>query len=388
MSISPINNYSFGTDFLRRNSELRVFQPVESQAVSEIVRAQVTQEMADILNSAEIPARSGRAFETGRAQDVSLNGNGFFGLRLGDSDVFSRSVSLGLDSLGNVTDTISGSLLLEQVNSDEGVTTEPFQLTPSQRAILSSPSNAIALAGNLSSDIEIGQSISRSVQLFDTNGNPTELAVDFQRMDDNQFRIQFTDPNSGEVVLGTRLNFDPNSGTLSNSEGDESDVESDTQLTLEAESGENLVIQSDDISFDGLTLEGDETDLSINQVGGESGLELEGLTLNENGQLVGQFGEQERIFGRVAIGEFSDPSSLNDVGNSLLTPTHESGNPQFSEQTPDPDRFQPGSLELFSGLQTRNVINNFLQDGNFISRRRAILQDRGELLGDVFDVFG
>lgn len=386
-AISPISSDSFRIDFSQSPIRFQPIPQLQTETVSEIVQGRISQGLFDLLEPETFPAQPSPFLETGRSSDVSIAGDGFFGLRLGDEDVFSRSISLGLDTLGNVTDLNSGAQLLQLTDSETGIIADLFGLDDSDRRIDPSPTDALAFVGSLAESLEIGQTISRPSTIFDSSGAPIEIDVQFERVSEDQFVVTISDPLTGDLAFDGRLTFTPD-GSISDVEMAELEAENGQSfeaLVLSAESGDDVVINADDISFDALTLEGDQTDLEIEQDGGDPGGDLEVLTINEDGELVGEFdGGQRRTFGDVVVAEFQNPEALTNGGNSLLSSNDASGDPSFTPG--EAFDLDTGQLELSRSFRTRDLINQLFADRDFIERRNLILQDQGQLVGEFIDL--
>jgi flagellar hook-basal body protein len=358
--------------------------PIEStDTVSDIVRNRVSQTLADRLRPLDLRSGPVGTFQTGRDRDVSLSDNRLFAVRLGQDTVFTRSLSLGIDSLGNVVDSLSGARVLGTDGNKEPSNPRAIELTDDQRRLDASPTIGLSVSGTLSGDIPVGQTLERTVTTFDSEGNEGEVTLRFERTGDDRFQVTSTDPISGNLLVDDTLQVLPN-GVLELEREAETEAEfGDSEAVLADESGDGEPTAIEDVEYDELNVLGSETNVEIEQQGGRSGSELVDLTLDTEGNLVGIYEDGRRqIIDRVAVADVDSPQDMTAIGNTLLAPA-EGTTPEFSGD--DPVEPIVGRLETPTGFRTTPLIEQLLADGTFLARRNALFRSQEDLLGDVVD---
>lgn len=372
------------SNFLRLAQRLQNLDSGGSNGVGEITEqspASPTAEQPTGDPDQAGPSRQGREIQTGRARDVSVEGDGFIALEQGDRQRFTRSVSLEVDEQGNVTDAISGANLQRQVENQNGdADTQTFQLSEEQRNIQAQATSRADVEGNLSSQLSVGETTEVRTQLRNQQGETQNAALTFTRTAQNEFEVSATDPETGERALRAALSFD-DGGNL-----DSADVQSSPNsdsgfegLSLSSQSGENIEIAAEDLDFSGLTLGEGETTAEVTNTNGNAAGRLERVSIDENGQLQGNFSNgRTRAFGEVATAQFDRPGALREAGNGLFAETPRSGDARFSTDTD----IRSGELEAQGGEHTRNIVDNLLSGGE------TTFGTRSQVLGMALDLFG
>jgi flagellar hook protein FlgE len=121
---------------------------------------------------------------TGRAGDMSIQGDGFFVLQQNGAETYSRAGNFTIDATGRLA-TIDGALVQGWQADGTGVINSNLpigevvirvgdQLPPNQ-------TTSITLGGNIPADAAIGDTYDTAVSIFDTEGVKTLLQVTFTK---------------------------------------------------------------------------------------------------------------------------------------------------------------------------------------------------------------
>lgn len=137
----------------------------------------------------------GALHDTGNGMDLAMNGNGFLVLNNGTRNVYTRSLTAGLDASGNLVDSVTGSRL---VGLDGNSVQVPYNVQmPAQM------SNVVKLTGNLGTGtaIPVRETMSTRSAFTTASSTPATAATDL-----NALSATTTAYANGDVVTisGTR----------------------------------------------------------------------------------------------------------------------------------------------------------------------------------------
>lgn len=199
---------------------------------------------------------------TGSAEDVAINGNGFFVVQNNSGTEYTRNGSFTLDSNGYLV-TQSGQQVMGYAASN-GVVNTNGALSAMQIPVGAveqpSASSAMSLSANLDSTVAVGDTYSAPITLYDSLGTSYSATVTFTKTAnqtwDYSIALPSGDATGGSNLTGT-LTFDAN-GNLSSPAANVSgitftglsDGASDMNLTwnLYSSSGAGTITQVDSSS--------------------------------------------------------------------------------------------------------------------------------------------
>lgn len=284
---------------------------------------------------------------TGRPQDLALTGSGFFVYAGAQQPIYSRDGSLGMDAAGNLVNLGTG-LRVQGWTADDNGTVNTAQAITDLNIPIGAPMAAVAtsgvdLSGNLDASAAVNDSITTTVQFYDSLGGLNALELTFEKTAANTWRVDL-DPAAGtNVALSAPA---PDTVTFN-------------------ERGQLIAPADGKISFTGtLTNGAANVNIALN-IGSLSQLESPGAdqlyVTNQNGRAPGQMidfnisdsGEVVAIYsngllktlGQLAIAEFVNPSALLKAGQNGYTLSNNSGDAQIV-QAGERTRMSAGFLEL------------------------------------------
>lgn len=273
---------------------------------------------------------------TGRATDFAIQGDGFFVTQFAGGQLFTRAGSFSVDGAGRLT-TQDGALLqgwqadaAGNVNANGGVGNI---VIPVGDLINPVQTSSVTLGGNLPSDAAVGTLVSNSVEVFDAQGNPITVRLEYTktaanawtatyRFVDGAGTLQPTPPAAGNAITGGSLTFDA-SGELTSGftmtipggvlpgfgAGDP------VTINMGAAGEPNRLTQ-----FGGLS-----TASVLSQDGAAAG-NLLSFSVSQEGLIVGAYSNgRTRTIGQLAMASFANPEGLEKAGNSAFRATVNSG---------------------------------------------------------------
>jgi len=283
------------------------------------------------INDLLVDFQQGDLRQTGNGLDLSLEGAGFLVLLDGDRTVYKRTGSFKVDDDGFIvlegTDyklgVLDGSNKAVELNIDASRTSAPVA------------TSVIKFADNLSSTAT-EQTLS-DLRVFDNNGEEHVWQIEFVKdiaATGNEWAITVTNAE-GRQVGSTRLVFaggevDASTTTLNITDPDNSG------LSVDLDFSENVS------SFSS----GQVSTLRAASIDGNGVGTITNITVNEEGLLELTYSNEEKNeLGAVAIADFRDPQSLEQLGGGIYVFNGNSEKRLLSSEDPEAGKVVAGRLE-------------------------------------------
>lgn len=251
----------------------------------------------------------GASQATGRSTDMMIQGDGFFVVRRGNEQFYTRAGSFDFDGTGQMVLPGDGALVQgwAAVNGVIDTNGPLVDLRVPAGALMGAAATTTAtFEGNLPSDSAVGTSLTRTVTVYDSLGVERELALTFDKTATG-WTVAATDGTAS--VAATALTFDA-AGTL-------------TAPTTLAVGGVTVDLTTV-TGFAGVQSVANKT-----QDGHAAG-ELQSFALNPDGTVMGSFSNGlKQAVGRIALGSFTNPAGLEKAGGSLFRTSVNSGQPDI-----------------------------------------------------------
>lgn len=260
----------------------------------------------------------GAAQSTGRATDLSIQGDGFFIVNSpAGEQLFTRAGALSFDALGRLV-TVSGDIVQGWTAAADGTLNANGAVgnivMPMGQQIPPQATQRIDFGGNLS--VDRTEDVVTTITVYDAQGTPFDL------------RITFSHDGTGWQVGGEAFGADGTSATTFGP----------TALTFDADGA--LTSANPTFTMPGVATP-IELDLgSLVHYAGSSGAAalaqngsptgtLQSFTIGGDGVVNGVFSNgRTRPLGQIALASFNNPGGLEKAGNSAFRATVNSGNAQ------------------------------------------------------------
>ncbi|MHB1064503.1 MAG: flagellar hook protein FlgE [Georgenia sp.] len=333
----------------------------------------------------------GASQQTGRALDMMIDGDGFFVVRSGSEQLYTRAGAFTLDAVGNLVtadgakvqgwmaDTATGAI---DTNGPLTGITMPLTTTMPAKATTS-----VTFSGNLPADLPAGpDGIRRSaITVYDSAGTEYELELTYTKLAvpttpgaNSEWTVTAmytaTDgTSSGDLAGGATVAFNA-SGQI-----DPGDVS--ITLGTYANLGAITVGMAD---VDGYATK---DDISADVQDGMGAGTLQSFSMDPNGTLVGSFtnGRKQPV-GQIAIGSFANMAGLEKAGESTFRTTVNSGNPQIGTAgTGSRGPLTGGALEMSNVDLSQEFTNLIVAQRGFQAGSRVITTS-DELLQELVNL--
>jgi flagellar hook protein FlgE len=289
----------------------------------------------------------GAAETTGKSTDLMIQGDGFFVVKSGGEELYTRAGSFSFDANGALTtpngQTVQG---WSGVNGVVNTANAPGDIKlPIGVTLSPTLTTNITLTGNFSNEAAVGDTQQMAVKVYDANGAALPMVVSFTKNADTvTWDMTLPDGSTAPVL------FTAGKGPASVSCG---------AYTFDTH---------DLTQFSGLT-----SAHVSNSDGSASGV-LSAYTVSNTGQIVGVFSNGlKETLGQVALANFNNVNGLEKIGDSMFRSTVNSGLAQVGPAgTQGLGLITSGALEMSNVDLAQEFTNLVIAQRGFQANSRII----------------
>lgn len=301
----------------------------------------------------------GSAQATGKSTDMMISGDGFFVVRLGNENLYTRAGAFDFDAQGRLV-TPDGGIVQgwSAVNGavQDGGAVGNISL-PLDAVSPATETTAAEVAGNLPGDAAVGDVLTRDIRVYAADGTPRTMSLEFTKTasgwdvagDDGEGRVGTLSLTFTDGVLTS-------SGALS------------LDLPAPAPSDPLAVDLASVSSYAGMN-----TVTITGQDGREAGT-LQSFSVAKDGTLIGTFSNGDtKPVGRIALANFVNPAGLEKAGSSSYRATVNSGTAELGTAgTGAMGTLAGGSLEMSNVDLSQEFTNLIVAQRGFQANARII----------------
>jgi flagellar hook protein FlgE len=300
------------------------------------------------VGSIKVDHSGGQLENTGNATDMAIDGEGFFIVKDAENEYYTRVGSFSLDADNNLVTAADGFYIsgwmadpsgIINTNGPLGKVTIPFGLELSPRA-----TSQIEYTSNLDARLGVGETVSRSIEVFDSQGDSHTVNMVFTKTGNNAWRWDALDGTGNPLGPGPGLGellFDDSGALVSSTSG---------SISYTPSSGASVI--SIQPVFD-VTQYADTTTVKPVSQDGYGMSTLKSFSIERSGVITGRFSNGlMRSLGQVALAVFSNPQGLVKQGGTLFARSSNSGEPVRGEPGVGgrgliaPERLEMSNVEL------------------------------------------
>jgi flagellar hook protein FlgE len=325
---------------------------------------------------------------TGRVTDLAVQGNGFFVVQRGNTQLLTRDGAFNWDASGQLV-TSGGARVLGWAT--DGVGTIDTSASPGFISVPTSvlppeATSQIVLGGNVPAGAEIGDSFATSSQVFDSIGTAFDLTIRMTKTGTGSWSAAITatapDGTVNDITPAPvpTLTFNT-SGALTSA-----DTISLTGVTLGTGTPQDITLSLGSPQH-GFTQFDQATSLDMPVRDGSSGAELSGVNFGTDGSVTAQYTNGDsRVIARIALASVTNPEGLMRASDNLYSTTLTSGDPILGLAGDDRlGTISPGSLEGSNVDLASEFTNLVLAQRGFQANTRVI-STSDEMLADLVNV--
>jgi flagellar hook protein FlgE len=298
--------------------------------------------LGSTLSSIDSIQTQGSLQTTGRSLDVAVSGDGYFMVRQGNNELYTRAGNFYLDSNGSLV-TGGGALVQGFPVDEDGVVNQSgaTDITiDTDTTMAPQATTAVSYNGNLKATAEQGTVVEIETKIKDSLGNDISLQVTLTKnAGNNEWAADITSLTEGVTIAGGQeltFNFDAAGNMTTNMPH---------ELSLTNENGANdLEINMD---FSKITQFDSSSSANVDTVNGNSEGYLESFNIGSSGEVNGVFSNGEvRVLSQLALATFSNPGGLTKAGSNLFQASNNSGLANLGVAGEGRGLLQSGSLEM------------------------------------------
>jgi flagellar hook protein FlgE len=325
---------------------------------------------------------------TGRVTDLAVQGNGFFVVQRGNTQLLTRDGAFNWDASGQLV-TSGGARVLGWATDGVGAidtSASPGFISVPTSVLPPEATSEIVLGGNVPAGAEIGDSFATSSQVFDSIGTAFDLTVRMTKTGTGTWSAAITatapDGTVNDITPtpAPTLTFDT-SGALTSA-----DTISLTGVTLGTGTPQDITLSLGSAQH-GFTQFDQATSLDMPVRDGSSGAELSGVNFGTDGSVTAQYTNGDsRVIARIALASVTNPEGLMRASDNLYSTTLTSGDPILGLAGDDRlGTISPGSLEGSNVDLASEFTNLVLAQRGFQANTRVI-STSDEMLADLVNV--
>ena len=305
----------------------------------------------------------GAAQTTGRSTDLMINGDGFFVVRDGAEQKYTRAGAFTFDANGKLTSpngsVVQGWIAVNGVVDTNGT---PGDVSlPIGTLLQPKPTTQVVIGGNLPGDTTTVTPFVSAMTCFDQQGNPLTITTRFTKITPTSWGV--TVSNGTTTSGSTTISF---AGTGS------------------TPSPTSVVFNGITVDLSALTsFAGQATVSALSQNGSQMG-SLQSFTIGADGLLTGVFSQGlKQPLAQLTLATFNNPVGLEQAGSSMYRVSANSGTPQLGKPGGGGGRglITGGALEMsnvdlaaeFTGLIIAQ--RGFQANSKLITTSDELLQD-------------
>lgn len=303
---------------------------------------------------------------TGRENDLAIQGDGFFVYSKGSAQYFSRDGSLTMDSDGYLVNGSSGMRIQGWQANGSGSSASIDTSTPLEDlqlplgTSLARETTAANLAGNLNSTSGSSSAYEVTVGVYDSLGALHSVNLSFTHQAGNTWNWTASGTNtsgSGSVSFDPAGQYQAGAGTIT---------------VTGAGGAANLNIA---VNLSGLTQLAHDSDISIVAQDGLAAGSFSGYYVTpESGEVYGVYSNgMQQLLGQLGLATFVNPHGLSRSGQNIFETGPNSGDPSIGAAgTSGRGSVVPGSLEASNVDLGQEFTNMILAQRGFQASSRII----------------
>lgn len=295
------------------------------------------------IGSIDVNHGQGSLVTTGVNSDLAIQGNGFFILSDGLTDVYTRDGSFTVNSVGTLIDPATGLRVQGYTANADGVIDATNSVAgditiPLGSDGIASATTTAELTGNLNSGTEAGEQVVRNIEVFDSLGTARSVELTFTKTanaNEWTWAATFDNGTTTPTVGSGTITFDPNGNVAAGSEtgtinitaadlGNEATAPVDP-LTVAVDFGDITQLAP---PVDPAADPNDQapSDITLRSQNGFPLGILQSFSIGANGQIIGVYtNDRTQVIAQIALANFANVGGLTREGNNAFRQSPASG---------------------------------------------------------------
>jgi flagellar hook protein FlgE len=312
----------------------------------------------------------GSAQTTNKTSDLMIQGDGFFVMKKGNEEVYTRAGNFNFDTDGRLVN--NSGFTVQGYPATNGVVdiNQPMKdiVLPAGTTLPPAPSSEVKLNGNIASGTT--GTLTRSAPTYDKLGGEHVLTITMQYNGTDGFDVNVTDSANGSTATAGAITFD-NAG-----------VATITPASIAFADGTSVAIDlTDTTNFGG------PASFDVKSADGFASGSLEQYKIAPDGSVVGVFSNGQKLtMAQVGLANFNNPAGLEKLGNTSFRATTNSGLPQRGVAgSGGRGTLLSGTLEMSNVDLAAEFTNLIIAQRGFQANSRVITSS-DEMLTDLVNI--
>ena len=269
---------------------------------------------------------------TGNATDVAMDGNGFFVINDGGTNIFTRDGNFGLNSSGGLITQGGQSVMgypavagVVNTSAPLGAITVPVGSVEAPQA-----SANFGMTANLNATDAVGTTVPAQITMYDSLGEPQVATVTYTKTANNTWSYAIALPAGAQTAAGTQTN---NTGTLTfNASGNLTSPSAPVtgiSFTSLTDGANDLTLNWNVLGASGTPtitqVNAASAVTATNQDGFAAG-QYQSFSISANGTVTASYSNGQTLaVGQLAVGNVANVQGLQLLGNGEYAATQASG---------------------------------------------------------------
>jgi flagellar hook protein FlgE len=312
----------------------------------------------------------GSAQTTNKPTDLLIQGDGFFVLKEGNSNVYSRAGAFTFDTDGYLVNADGN--YVQGFPAANGVV-DPYGTLRDIRlevgsTIPSTPTSNVTVGGNIEADNT--NTITLSATAYDIRGAGHDLSIVMTYNGTDGYDVAITDNTDGTTGAGA-VTFNP-AGSAN------------TPATASITLADGTTVE---VSLDTVTNYNGVSSIGVRESDGAAAGTLQQFQISPNGTVLGIYSNGEkRNEAQIALANFNNPNGLEKIGDTSFRSTPNSGLAQIGTPTTGGrGMLQSGTLEMSNVDLGQEFTNLIIAQRGFQANSRVITSS-DEMLQDLVNI--
>ena len=317
------------------------------------------------LGAIQTDHTQGSPESTGRQTDIAIEGNGFFILSDGPRRFYTRAGLFEVGGDGSLVSSVNGMKVMGwNADANGGIDAdqagEPL-LIPMGQTISPIATTEIRFGGNLDSRMAVGESVTQTVEVYDSLGDTHSITLTFTKLATNNWGWTARDASGADLGNGT-LDFDEH--------GDIQGNPNDT-FSFSPTGADPVSITP---KFTGVVQNASEGTLVFKSQDGYPQGTMVGYNVNDSGVIIGEYSNGlTKNVGQIATAVFGNPGGLLRVGDTAFSISANSGEPEIGRPGSGANgKLSPGALEMSNVDLSEQFTDMIITQRGFQANSRII----------------
>ena len=314
----------------------------------------------------------GSAQNTGRATDLMIQGDGFFVVKSGPQQAYTRAGAFNFDTNGNLINS-DGMLVQGWMGDGKGGINTDTTLAnirvPVGLVVPPTPSTKVGIAGNVTAGSTATMTLGATAYDASGLGHPLTVTLTPTGGTGPGYDVAVADTDPATTVTANPITFTNGAYTA----GD---------ATVTMADGTSVAID-----FTGVTNYGGPKSLGVTSADGAASGSLQQFQIDQDGNIVGVFSNSQKLtLAKLALANFNNPPGLQKIGSTGFVETGNSGLPQIGVAgTGGRGQLLGSALEMSNVDLAQEFTNLIIAQRGFQANSRVITTS-DQMLQDLVDI--